>query len=104
MAAPAPGMTARKALDRKPSATECTVVFHSIHGVLRAAGLKAADGATGQCGEQGRDGPAVKPQESEQDVLKEIQVNQSVSHHASQPKNLFPQRRIGGRSVTGVRS
>ena len=74
MAAPAPGMTARKALDRKPTAAECPVVFHGLHGVLRAARLKAADGATGQCGEQGRDAPAVKPQEDKQDVLKEIQI------------------------------
>ena len=74
MAAPAPGMTTRKTLDRKQTATECPVVFHGLHGVLRATGFKAADGAAGQCGEQGRDGPAVKPQESKQDVLKEIQI------------------------------
>ena len=104
MAATTPGMTAREALHGEPTAMERPVVFHGLHGVLRAAGFKAADGAAGQCGEQGRDGPAVKPQESKQDVLKEIQVNQSVSHHASQPKNLFPQRRIGGRPVTAGRS
>jgi len=67
-------MTAREALDRKPTAAECPVVFHGLHGVLRAARLKATDGAAGQCGEQGRDSPAVKPQESKQDVLKEIQI------------------------------
>ena len=104
MATPTPRVTAREALYSEPTATECPVVSHGLHGVLRATGFKAADGAAGQCGEQGRDSPAVKPQEGEQDMLKEIQVNQSVSHHASQPKNLFPQRRIGGRSVTGVRS
>ena len=104
MTAPAPRMTAREALHSKPTATECPVVFHGLHGVLRATGFKAADGAAGQCGEQGRDGPAVKPQESKQDVLKEIQVNQSVSHHASQPKNLFPRRRIRSRPVTVAQS
>ena len=104
MAATTPGMTAREALHREPTATECPMVFHGFHGVLRAAGFKAADSATGQCGEQGRDGPAVKPQESKQDVLKEIQVNQSVSRHASQPKNLFPQHRIDARPVTAGRS
>ena len=104
MAATTPGMTALEALQRKPTATESPVVFHGLHGVLRAAGFKAADSATGQCGEQGRDGPAVKPQESKQDVLKEIQVNQSVSHHASQPKNLFPRRRIRSRPVTVAQS
>ena len=104
MAAPAPGMTAHETLYSKPTATECPVVFHSLHGVLRAAGFKAADSAAGQCGEQRRDGPAVKPQEGEQDVLKEIQVNQSVSRHASQPKNLFPQHRIDARPVTAGRS
>ena len=104
MAATTPGMTAREALHREPTAMECPVVFHGLHGVLRAAGFKAADSAAGQCGEQRRDGPAVKPQESKQDVLKEIQVNQSVSHHASQPKNLFPLRRIRGRPVTSAQS
>ena len=74
MAGPAPGMTAREALDRKPTAAECPVVFHGLHGVLRAARLKAADGATGQCGEQGRYGPTVKPQEGKEDMLKEIQI------------------------------
>ena len=74
MATTSPGMTAREALDRKPTAAECSVVFHGLHGVLRAARLKAADGPTGQCGQQGRDGPAVKPQEGMQDVLREIQV------------------------------
>ena len=104
MAATTPGMTAREAFHREPTAMECPVVFHGLHGVLRAAGLKAADSAAGQCGEQGRDGPAVKPQESKQDVLKEIQVNQSVLHRASQPKDLFPRRRIGGRPVICARS
>ena len=104
MTAPAPGMTARETLHCEPTATECPVVFHGLHGVLRAAGCKAADSAAGQCGEQGRDGPAVKPQESKQDVLKEIQVNQAVSHHASQPKNLFPRRRIRSRPVTSAQS
>ncbi len=104
MAATAPGMTARETRQREPTAMECPVVFHGLHGVLRAAGFKAADGATGQCGEQRRDDPAVKPQESKQDVLKEIQVNQSVSHHASQLKNLFARRRIFGRPVTAGRS
>ena len=73
MAATTPGMTAHKALHREPTAMECPVVFHGLHGVLRAAGFKAADSAAGQCGEQRRDGPAVKPQEGEQDMLKEIQ-------------------------------
>ena len=104
MAAPAPRMTAREALHSKPTATECPVVFHGLHGVLRAAGLKAADGAAGQCGEQGRDSPAVKPQEGEQDMLKEIQVKRLVSHHASQLNNSSPRRRICGRPVTSARS
>ena len=74
MTASAPRMTAREALDRKPTAAECPVGFHRLHGVLRAARLKATDGPTGQCGQQRRDSPAVKTQESKQDVLKEIQV------------------------------
>ncbi len=69
MAAPAPRMTAREALHSKPTATECPVGFHGFHGVKRATGLKAADGPAGQCGEQRRNGPAVKPQESKQDML-----------------------------------
>ena len=104
MAAPTPGMTARETLHREPTAMECPVVFHGLHGVLRAAGLKAADSAAGQYGEQRRDGPAVKPQEGEQDVLKKIQIKRLVLHHASHPKKLFPQRRIGGRPVTAARS
>jgi hypothetical protein len=71
-------MAACEALHGQPTATEGTMGFYGFHGILRATGLISANATTGYHSKQRRDGPAVKPQEYQQDMLKKIQINWSV--------------------------
>ena len=74
MPATAPGMATAQALEREPRTAHGAVLSHRFRRILRAAGFKAANGSARQRREHRRNGPAIKSQEQEQNVLQRVHL------------------------------
>ena len=73
--------------------------LNGLHGVLAAAGIKPANRPTGQRCKQWRDGPAIKPQERQQDELQGVhlidqrRLTQQIQVGRLYGRKMFPRHR-----------